>query len=298
LGIGDGDEVIVPDFTFAASANAVIHAGARPVLVDVDPDTWCLSVEAIESALTQRTRAIMPVHVFGRPAPMTEIAALAKARGLFVIEDCAEAHGARYDGRFVGSFSDISSFSFYGNKIVTTGEGGICLTDDPDLAARLRMLRDHGMRPDRRYWHEEPGFNFRMTNLQAAVGCGQLERMDELIAMRHSVHAAYETAFADVPGIAIPPAMPARCQPVVWFSCVLAPADKRASLIAACRSANIELRPFFNGLSSMPAYRSFAQRCPVSADLAAKGINLPTLRRVNARVAAKIAGICRQVLVR
>jgi perosamine synthetase len=126
----------------------------------------------------------MPVHLFGRPAQMTEIAALAKARGLFVIEDCAEAHGARYDGKPVGSFSDIACFSFYGNKIVTTGEGGICLTDNPDLAARMRMLRDHGMRPERRYWHEEPGFNFRMTNLQAAIGCAQLERMDELITMR------------------------------------------------------------------------------------------------------------------
>jgi perosamine synthetase len=184
LGIGEGDEVIVPDFTFAASANSVIHVGARPVLVDVDPDTWCISTDAIERAITPRTRAVMPVHVFGRPAQMTEIAALAKARGLFVIEDCAEAHGARYDGKPVGSFSDIACFSFYGNKIVTTGEGGICLTDNPDLAARMRMLRDHGMRPERRYWHEEPGFNFRMTNLQAAIGCAQLERMDELITMR------------------------------------------------------------------------------------------------------------------
>jgi perosamine synthetase len=296
LGIGRHDEVIVPDFTFAASANAVIHVGARPVLVDVDPDTWCLSVRAIEKAITARTRAVMPVHVFGRPAPMTEICALAKERGLFVIEDCAEAHGALYDGRPVGSFSDVACFSFFANKIVTTGEGGICLANDPDLAARMRMLRDHGMRPERRYWHEEAGFNFRMTNLQAAIGCAQLERMDELLDMRRAVHATYQEALADVPGIFFGQSACSRSEPVVWFSCALTPADKRASLIQACKKANIDLRPFFNGLSSMPAFRRFARVCPVSAELSASGVNLPTLRKVDMRVAEKIADIFRQVL--
>jgi perosamine synthetase len=298
LGIGEGDEVIVPDFTFAASANSVIHVGARPVLVDVDPDTWCISAEAIESAITPRTRAIMPVHVFGRPAPMTEIAALAKAHGVFVIEDCAEAHGARYDGKAIGSFSDVASFSFYGNKIVTTGEGGICLTNNPELAARMRMLRDHGMRPERRYWHEEAGFNFRMTNLQAAIGCAQLERMGELIAMRRKVHSAYEAAFANLTGVELPPTMSPRCEPVVWFSCMLVPAEMRSALIAACREANIDLRPFFHGLSSMPAYRRFGRACPVSSALSASGINLPTLRKVDTRMANKVADIFRQVLAR
>jgi perosamine synthetase len=227
---------------------------------------------------------------------MTEIAALAKSRGLFLIEDCAEAHGARYDGRPVGSFSDIASFSFYGNKIITTGEGGICLTNNPDLAARMRMLRDHGMRPERRYWHEEPGFNFRMTNLQAAVGCAQLERMDEFLAMRRRVHATYEAAFAGVPGVTFPPAMPQRFEPVVWFSCALTPAEKRPALIAACREANIDLRPFFNSLSAMPPYREFAGPCPASVALSLSGVNLPTLRKVDARVAAKLADIFRGVL--
>jgi perosamine synthetase len=296
LGVGEHDEVIVPDFTFAASANAVIHAGARPVFVDVDPDTWCLSVESIEKAITARTRAVMPVHVFGRPAPMTEIRALANERGLFVIEDCAEAHGALYDGRPVGSFSDVACFSFFANKIVTTGEGGICLANDPDLAARMRMLRDHGMRPERRYWHEEAGFNFRMTNLQAAIGCAQLERMDELLEMRRAVHANYQTALADVRGISFArPASP-RFEPVIWFSCALTLAEKRASLIRACRKANIDLRPFFHGLSSMPAYRRFARACPVSSAISASGVNLPTSRKVDMRVAEKIADIFRREL--
>jgi len=296
LGIGEGDEVIVPDLTFAASANTVMHAGARPVLVDVDPATWCISVEAIERAITPRTRAVMPVHVFGRPAPMTEIAELARSRGLYVIEDCAEAHGAGYDGRPVGSFSHIASFSFYANKIITTGEGGICLTSDPDLAARMRMLRDHGMRPERRYWHEEAGFNFRMTNLQAAVGCAQLERMDELIEMRRAVHGHYETALAGIPGVALPPHLPPRFQPVVWFSCALVPPERRAALIEACRESRIDLRPFFHGLSSMPAYRRFARPCPVSSALSKAGVNLPTSRKVDASVAARIASIFRRVL--
>lgn len=296
LGIGEGDEVIVPDFTFAASANAVIHAGARPVPVDVDADTWCISVETFDRAITPRTRAVMPVHVFGRPAPMTEIRALASARGVFVIEDCAEAHGARYDGKPVGSFSDVACFSFFANKIVTTGEGGICLTNDPDMAARMRMLRDHGMRPERRYWHEEAGFNFRITNLQAAIGCAQIARMDELLEMRRVVDAHYQRALADVPGVSIArPASP-RFEPVIWFSCALTPAAKRASLIQACKKASIDLRPFFHGLSSMPAFRRFARACPVSRALSASGVNLPTMRKVDMRVAEKIADIFRREL--
>jgi perosamine synthetase len=222
--------------------------------------------------------------------------ALAKARGLFVIEDCAEAHGARYDGKPVGSFGDIGSFSFYGNKIITTGEGGMCVANNADLAARMRMLRDHGMRPDRRYWHDEPGFNFRMTNLQAAIGCAQLARMDELMAMRRQVAGLYERALAGIRGITFPPAMSARCEPVIWFACALTPAEKRQALISACKDANIDLRPFFHGLSSMPAYRRFARDCPVSCELSMTGVNLPTSRKVDANLADTIAGIFRRVL--
>lgn len=298
LGIGEGDEVIVPDFTFAASANAVIHAGARPVLVDVDPDTWCLSPEIIDAAITPRTRAVMPVHVFGRAAPMTEIAALARSRGIYVIEDCAEAHGAHYDGKPVGSFSDVASYSFFANKIITTGEGGMCVTNDADLAARMRMLRDHGMRPERRYWHDEAGFNFRMTNMQAAIGCAQLDRMDELLAMRRAVSASYERAFENVEGVWLPTHRGSRFDDVVWFCCARVDAERRAALIDACRLANIDLRPFFNGLSSMPAYRPYARPCPNSTALGREGVNLPTSRRVTPKVAARIAAIFQDVLTR
>jgi perosamine synthetase len=296
LGIGPGDEVIVPDLTFAASANVVIHLGATPVMVDVDPLTWCVSPETIERAITPRTRAVMPVHVFGRPAPMTEIRDLALRHGLFVIEDCAEAHGASYDGHPVGSFSDVASFSFFANKIVTTGEGGICVTNDADLARRMRMLRDHGMRPERRYWHEEAGYNFRMTNLQASIGCAQIDRMDGFLDMRRKVHEGYEAALGHLPGIAFPPPMPPRHGPVTWFSCALVQAEARPRLIEACRQANIDLRPFFHGLSSMPAYRRYARKCPESARLSACGINLPTSRKVDAQTTARIAEIFASVL--
>ncbi|HEX5006055.1 MAG TPA: aminotransferase class I/II-fold pyridoxal phosphate-dependent enzyme [Hyphomonadaceae bacterium] len=296
LGIGEGDEVIVPDLTFAASINTVIQAGARPVLVDVDPNTWCISVEAIEKAITPRTRAIMPVHVFGRPAPMTEIRALADKHGLFVIEDAAEAHGAMYDGKPVGSFSDVASFSFFANKIITTGEGGICLTNNADLAARMRMLRDHGMRPERRYWHDEPGFNYRMTNLQASVGVAQIARMDELLSMRTAVHAMYQKALGNIPGVRFPAEMSPRAKPVTWFSCALVPADRRPQLIAACKEVNIDLRPFFHGLSAMPAYRQYARVCPNSTMLSKSGVNLPTSRRVNEQTVERLAGAFRKVL--
>jgi perosamine synthetase len=296
LGIGEGDEVIVPDFTFAGSANAIIHAGACPVLVDVDPDTWCITPEAIKAAITPRTRAVMPVHVFGRAAPMMEIAAVANEHGLFVIEDCAEAHGANCAGRPVGSFSHISSFSFFANKIITTGEGGICLTNDADLAARLRMLRDHGMRPERRYWHEEPGFNFRMTNLQAAIGCAQLDRLDELLTMRRTVQSIYETAFDGIDGIELMRERPLPYEDVIWFASARVPASARPLLIEACKRAKIDLRPFFNSLSSMPAYRKYARSCPNSRALASEGINLPTSRRVTPVLAREIATIFRAIL--
>jgi len=296
LGVGPGDEVIVPDLTFAATINTVMHVGATPVIVDVDPETWCMSAEGFARAITPRTRAVIPVHVFGRPAPMTEIAAVARAHGVYIIEDCAEAHGARYDGKMVGEFSDIASYSFFANKIMTTGEGGICLTNNPEIAERLRMLRDHGMNPARRYWHEEAGFNFRMTNMQAAVGCAQLDRIENFLEDRQSVMDLYRPALEGIPGVTLPSTLPDRFQPVTWFACALVPADKRPTLIAACKAASIDLRPFFNGLSAMPAYRRYARPCPVSYELSQTGVNLPTSRRVDSGVVATIATIFRSVL--
>jgi perosamine synthetase len=296
LGIGPGDEVIVPDLTFAASANAVLYCGATPVLVDVDPVTWCLSAETFQKAITPKTRAVMPVHVFGRPSPMAEIAAVAEKHNIYVIEDCAEAHGAMYDGKYVGQYSHIASFSFFANKIITSGEGGMCITNHTHLADRMRMLRDHGMAPERRYWHAEVGFNYRMTNMQAAVGVAQLERIDEFLATRRALYKKYEKAMTGIPGFAMPPALNSRFEPVIWFVCATVPAAKRAELMAACKKENIDLRPFFNALSMMPAYKDYARPNPISARLSATGINLPTSHRIDDGVIDTMATIFRRVL--
>lgn len=298
LGIGPGDEVIVPDLTFAASINTVLHAGATPVIVDVDPETWVLDPETLERAITPRTRGVMPVHVFGRPCPMTEIMEVANRHGLYVIEDAAESHGATYDGRPVGSFGQTGSFSFFGNKNITTGEGGMLLTSEIELADRIRTLRDHGMKPERRYWHDEVGYNYRMTNLQAAIGCAQLDRLPETLAHREHLANLYREKMDGLPGLSFPPAMPRRYGPVTWFVCAQVPADKRAALIQACKEELIDLRPFFHGLSVMPAYRRYGRPCPSSDHLSRTGVNFPTSARVDDKVVGLIADIFGRVLGR
>src|SRR5216684_6794334 len=207
LNVGPGDEVIVPDLTFAATINAVLYCGATPVIVDVDRRTWCMSLATVERACTPRTKAIIPVHLYGRPAEIGPITEFAAKRGIAVVEDCAEAHGARYDGRPVGQFGDINCFSFYANKIVTTGEGGMCLTNSAHLAEQLRVLRDHGITPNRSYWHERVGFNYRITNLQAAIGHSQLWRIDETLARNKGVANLYHNALRAIPSVRLPPPM-------------------------------------------------------------------------------------------
>lgn len=296
LGIGPGDEVIVPDLTFAATINAVLHCGATPVIVDVDRATWCLGREAVRQALSPRTRAIVPVHLYGRPAEIGPIVALAQARGIAVVEDCAEAHGARYDGRVVGSFGDVGCFSFYGNKLVSTGEGGMCLTGCDALARSLERLRDHGMAAGRAYWHDAVGYNYRLTNLQAALGRAQLDRVDHTLARNAAIAAAYREALAGIDGVRFPPPMPDHCQPVTWLACVQVPADRRDAVLAAGRAAEIEMRPFFHPLSVMPPYAPYARSCPTSVELSATGLNLPTSRAVDAQVVDRVARVFRAVL--
>src|SRR6185503_5526973 len=229
LGIGPGDEVIVPDLTFAATINAVLYCGATPVIVDIDPDSWCMSLDAVRRACTPATRAIIPVHLYGRLAEIGPIAAFARERGIGVVEDCAEAHGARYDGRTVGQFGDVGCFSFYANKIVTTGEGGMCLTNSDELAESLRILRDHGITPNRSYWHERVGFNYRITNLQAAIGQAQMWHIGDALARNSAIAERYRKALGHLPGLSFPPPMPAHCHPVVWLACVLVPPEKRTA---------------------------------------------------------------------
>ena len=275
LGIGPGDEVVVPTLTFAATANAVLMTGARPVPVDVDPRTWTLDPERAEAAVTPRTRALVPVHLFGHPADMDPLVELARRRGIALVEDAAQAHGARYRDRPVGRIGKVGCFSFYGNKIVTTGQGGACVTDDDALADRLRVSRAHGMDAEHPYWHEAIGFNYQMTNLQAAVGTAQLEQLDEVLALRDRIREAYQERLAVVDGLqTLPRADWAR--PVCWMVAVLLPPGTSPPAVRdALAEQAIDARPIFSPLHGMPPYRR-PVHCPVAEDVAARGLVLPT----------------------
>lgn len=286
LGIGPGDEVIVPDFTFGACANAVLQAGATPVFVDVEASTWGLSAETAAQALSDRTKAIMAVHLYGHPCDLDPLVHLCREKNLFLVEDCAEALGSKYKGRSVGSFGDAATFSFFGNKTVTTGEGGMILFKNPDNGARARMLRDHGMSPSRRYWHLEPGFNYRMTNLQAAIGVAQMERVGELVAAKCRVADAYRRRLSGVAEIAFPPEA-AWVKNSYWlFTVLLSPSitARRDEIMLHLLSNGIETRPAFHPLAQMPAFvgRSRAVDRPIASALAARGLSLPSASSLSA----------------
>jgi perosamine synthetase len=275
LGIGPGDEVVVPDLTFVATANAVAYTGAVPVLADVDPDTLCLDVVSVESLISQKTKAIMPVHLYGHPAEMDALNALADAHGIVVIEDAAEAHGAEYKGRRVGGLGKCAVFSFYGNKVITTGEGGMLTTNDPELYQRAKLLRDHAMSPQKRYFHEERGFNYRMTNLQAALGLAQLERIDDFLERRTEIMNWYHLEIRTTDQIRLnrvkdwaKSAVWVVCLEVDWFD-----ERKRDAFMQALKARGVDSRPYFSTLSSMPMYRQ--PQLPVSAKKAQVGLNLP-----------------------
>jgi perosamine synthetase len=277
LGIGPDDEVLVPDLTFVSTANVVRYTGATPVLVDTDPQTWGMDPVDARAKLTSRTRAIIPVHLYGHPVDMDPLLAMAAAHGLDIVEDAAEAHGARYRGRRVGALGRIGAFSFYGNKIITTGEGGMVVTNEPALAERAAFLRDHAMDPRRRYYHPEIGFNYRMTNIQAAIGCAQIEQVDAILSRRKGIAAAYEAGLAGIAGLTGPPAEP-WAENVYWmYSVLVEPAFglDRDAVREGLRERGIDSRPFFVPLHELPPYR-LDTHFPVTTALAAKGINLPS----------------------
>ena len=290
LGIGPGDEVIVPALTFVASANSVHYTGARPVFADVDPLTWTIDPVEVERLITPRTKAIMPVHLYGQMAAMPQLMALAEAHDLWVIEDAAEAHGAAIGERRAGSWGTIAAFSFYGNKIITTGEGGMLTTDDATLAARCRQLRDHGMPPERRYWHDEVGFNYRITNLQAAVGVAQMTRINEVIRRKRAIAEQYAAELANVPGITMAQEGEGTTS-VFWMVSALINkpfALTRDELIVALRQEGIDSRPFFHPLDTLPPYRSEPPR-PNALRLSQLGINLPSSPTLST---AQVSHIC------
>lgn len=280
LGIGPGDEVIVPTLTFVASPNAVSYCGATPVFIDIEPETWNLDISQLESKITPKTKAIMVVHLFGHPVDMDPVLEIARRHGLYVVEDAAEAIGAEYKGRRTGGLGDVATFSMYGNKIITSGEGGVITTNDPELAKRMKMLRGQGQDFERRYWFPILGYNYRLTNVQAAIALAQLEQADWHIARRRENAALYAELFRDLPQFQIQPEKP-WAKNVYWINSVVLPEDfplSRDETMAALAKQGIETRPFFYPMHTLPMYTSLAagQAFPVADTIAARGMNLPS----------------------
>lgn len=297
LGIGPGDEVLVPTLTFAASVNVIRHAGAEPRFVDVEPATWGIDPLELERRITPRSRAVIVVHLYGHPADVGRIQPIAARHGLRVIEDCAEAQDARVAGRHVGTFGDVGCFSFFANKIMTTGEGGACLTRDPALAASMRLLRSHGMDPARRYHHPVVGYNYRMTALQAALGLAQLARLDELVAARARVRAWYDRELSSLVARGDLTPMPHApwADPVCWFYSVLVPTPRRDGLMAHLAAHGIETRPFFPPMHQQGAYPAHAAEVFArSEELAARGLNLPTFAGLAEADVARVSAHVRE----
>ncbi|KQH83648.1 hypothetical protein AMR76_21810 [Vibrio furnissii] len=279
LGIGPGDEVLVPDITFGATLNAILLTGAKPVLLDVDQDTWNISVQLIENNITDRTRAIMPVHIYGVPCDMPSIMNLANKYNLFVIEDCAEALGSNIDGTHVGTFGDSGTFSFFGNKVITCGEGGAIIFRDEKVYEKAKVLRDHGMRAGKRYWHDEVGFNYRLTNLQAAVGCAQFEQLESFREQRKRIFHWYDKYLLSSDFFKAQK-IHAGYESSLWLYTVQLKDSsliERDDLIDKLAVLGIDTRPVFFPMSKMPAFLECKTSLFGYSDIISKrGISLPT----------------------
>lgn len=278
--IGPGDEVILPTFTMIATANAVRYCGATPVFVDADPNTWNMDVSLIEAKISKKTKAIIPVHIYGLPADMDPVVRLAKSRKIWVIEDAAEAHGAEYKGRRVGSLGDVAAFSLFANKIMTTGEGGMITTNNARIAGLVSLLRRHAFASSRHFWHQYVGYSYEMTNLQAAVGLAQTERLEELVNKRRYHGKLYMSLLGDIPGIEFP-VEPEGYKNVYWMYGIVVNRKKfgrsRDELRTILAKHGIETRTFFVPIHFQPPYAAHErEHFPVSERLCRDGLYLPS----------------------
>ncbi len=305
LGVGPGDEVIVPTLTYVATANVVRYCGATPVLVDSEPLAMTMDVDEVRRKITAQTKAIIPVHLYGHAANMAELNDVANRYEIAVIEDAAEAHGARVGGRRVGALGDCAAFSFFGNKIITTGEGGAVTTDDPDLASTLRLYRGQGMDSEKRYWFPVVGYNYRMTNIAAAIGLAQLEDIDRKLSVRQEIQHCYDAYLADCPFIRTPQPPPWSSS-VNWIYTVLVDVPTvahRDAIASQLAEARIETRPVFYPLHTMPPYLEPQGVYPVAESCARQGLSLPTytqldekdIRRICAALVREAARVRRDV---
>ena len=280
LGIGEGDEVIVPDLTFAASVNAIIYTGAKPVLVDVEHDTWNIDIAKASKYITNKTKAIMPVHLYGHPCDMDTICKFALKNNLKIIEDCAEALGSLYKGKPVGIFGDVATFSFYGNKTITTGEGGMIVFKDENIAEFASVMRDHGMDKSRRYWHTFVGYNYRLTNIQAAIGVAQFERLSELVDAKRKIASIYNKCLEQINYFAIPTERN-DCFNSYWLYTFLVKDGapfKRDDLIEHLSLCGVESRPVFFPMHEMPPYTNYGDSIylKMSKMVSNQGMSLPS----------------------
>lgn len=275
LGIGSGDEVIVPTLTYISSANAIAYTGATPVFVDSLERTWQMDPEDVRRRLSDKTKAIMAVHLYGHPCDMDALTAIAREHGLFLIEDCAEGFGTYYKGKHVGSFGDIATYSFFGNKTITTGEGGMVVTNDETLHDRSVHLKGQGLAKHRQYWHDVIGYNYRMTNICAAIGLAQLERADVFLEKKIKIAHQYREGLGGLP-ITFHDETPNVLHSYWMCSILVDDAAKRDILRETLERAGIETRPLFYPIHTMPMYSAKFQRHPVAESLGWRGINLPS----------------------
>jgi len=275
LGICEGDEVIVPTFTYIASVSSILYTGATPVFVDSLASTWQMDPDDIRKKITPRTKAIMAVHLYGHPCEMDEICKIADEYKLFLIEDCAEAFGSKYKNKFIGTFGNISAFSFYGNKTITTGEGGMLVTNDFYLYDKAYHLKMHGVSRDREYWHDVIGYNYRMTNICAAIGLAQLEKADEHIRLKRELAERYNKLLKGLP--VTPHFEEKNVFHTYWMYSILTDSVKtRNSLREFLKQEEIETRPTFYPVHTMPMFSHQYHKFPVAEDIAIRGINLPS----------------------
>ncbi len=282
LGIKKGDEVIVPDFTMIATSNAVLYTGAKPVFVDAEKETWNIDVSKIKEKITDKTKAIMPVHIYGHPVNMDPIFKLAKDHNLFIIEDAAEATGAEYKGRKAGSLSDVGCFSLYANKIITTGEGGILTTNNEEIARKAKILKNHAL-TEERFMHKDIGFNYRMTNIQAAIGLAQMEKADKLVQARINHAKLYNELLKDVKGLTLPPKKE-WAKNVYWMYGILIEDNFGLSVPEVRKrllEKGVDTRSFFIPMHQQPIYQKMNlidpnEKFPVSEELSRKGLYLPS----------------------
>jgi perosamine synthetase len=274
-GIRPGDEVIVPDLTFIATASMVVACGAMPVFADVSEEDWNLTPDSVSRCLSPRTRAIIAVHLYGNPADCEALAEA--AAGVMIVEDTAQGCGAFRGNRKAGTFGRLGCFSFFGNKIITTGEGGMVVTDDEALADRMRFLRGHAMSTDRRYFHPELGFNYRMTGMQAALGRSQLRRIEEVLCKKRNIATLYAERLAGLPELCLHPPGTEDTQSIFWMYSILTPSQAmRDMLMEQLRMKGIDTRPFFCPMSSLPPFAAHASDTPISRQLSIRGLNLPS----------------------